>query len=56
MLLRTLAKPSLWADATLLGMGRELVSDELWEAIEPLLSPERLKPWAAGLACLAERC
>jgi len=25
-------------------MGKELVSDELWEAIEPLLPPESPKP------------
>ena len=29
-------------------MGRELVSDELWEAIEPLLPPEPPKPRGGG--------
>jgi transposase len=28
-------------------MGKELVSDELWEAIEPLLPPELPKPKGA---------
>ena len=41
--LERLAKPLRWG-ATLVGMGRELVSDELWEAIEPLLPPEPPKP------------
>ena len=42
--LEHLAKPSSQPAATLPGMGKQLVSDELWEAIEPLLPPEPPKP------------
>ena len=31
-------------DGTLVGMSKELVTDELWEVIEPLLPPEPPKP------------
>jgi transposase len=34
----------VWFDVTLAGMGKELVSDELWEITEPLLPPEPPKP------------
>src|SRR5687767_4746020 len=34
-------------------MSKPLVSDELWEAIAPLLPPERPKPRVPDRACLA---
>ncbi len=42
--LRVHCKTSPWSDATLLDMAKELVTDELWEIIEPLLPPEPPKP------------
>jgi transposase len=41
----SLSKP--WIDVTVEGMARELVTDELWETIEPLLPPEPPKPKGA---------
>ena len=37
-------KTCSWVDGTLISMSKELVSDELWEIIEPLLPPEPSKP------------
>jgi transposase len=37
-------KTSSWPDATFAVMGRELVTDKLWEIVEPLLPPEPPKP------------
>jgi transposase len=37
-------KTCLGVDVTLIGMSKELVSDELWEIIEPLLPEEPPKP------------
>jgi hypothetical protein len=37
-----LSKP--WIDVTVKGMAKELVTDELWETIEPLLPCEPPKP------------
>ncbi len=38
----SLSKPAI--DVTVGGMAKELVPDELWEIIEPLLPPEPPKP------------
>jgi transposase len=38
----SLSKPAI--DVTVGGMARELVADQLWETIEPLLPPEPPKP------------
>ena len=43
-LLRVHWKTCPSSDATLLDMAKELVTDQLWEIIEPLLPPEEPKP------------
>jgi len=41
----------VWFDATLPIMSKRLVTDEVWEIIEPLLPPEPPKPRVVDLAC-----